>query len=136
MPLAGLPTSSRAPQAAPSTFAPASGTGSAWRGWRVLFLETSPFCVFLMLTSPLSREHGSAPLLRRGDIPATPTLAKGNKLQQRSLNPCLAGETRSPPARQPACSPGARPAARPAASPGSRRSWRRSEKVKQRRCGV
>lgn len=64
-----------------------------------------PLCVFLMLTSPLSRGHGSAPLLRRGDIPATPTLAKGNKLQQRSLNPCLARETRPPPARQPPCSP-------------------------------
>lgn len=64
-----------------------------------------PLCVFLMLTSPLSRGHGSAPLLRRGDIPATPTLAKGNKLQQRRLNPCLARDTQPPPARQPACSP-------------------------------
>lgn len=95
------PASSGVPQAAPSTFAPASGTARAWRGWRVLFLETSPFCVFLMLTSPLSRGHGSAPLLSRGDIPATPTLAKGNKLQRRSLNPCLTGEADAPPVREP-----------------------------------
>lgn len=96
-----------------------------------------PLCVFLMLTSPLSRGHGSAPLLRRGDIPATPTLAKGNKLQQRSLNPCLARETRPPPARQPACSPRSPPRS-PARSdpPGSAAAGNALGRWRDPGCGV
>lgn len=70
----------QAPSCPPLALAGSGGDG------RVLFLETSPFCAFLMLTSPLSRGHSSAPLLTR-DIPATPTLAKGNKLHERNINP-------------------------------------------------